>query len=338
MQISRIRIISIVIIALLATLGILSARKQKSANITLASVTIAAVPMIGSSLIYIAHWNNYFRDEGLNVLVVNYSSGKKGVDAVIDGRADFAVASGPPLAVALMQGRKAFIIATMGYSNRVAAIIGRKDRGISKPADLRGKTIAVSPGTNSDYYLDSFLLVHELSRKDVRIVHRDPDQMVEALTGGAVDAVSTVHPHTAVLLRRLGDNAATFLEDWIYNTAFNLVASESMVRDGAATEVRVLRALRKALDYARKNSLQARVIAEKGGRMEPGMLADLWSIFNFDLSLNESLVEYFSTQLDWARTAYFPDRERPNPQDAIDDQALRKADPSAVSLPERRSG
>ncbi len=335
MQASRIRIIFIALTALLVALGIVTARKQKNETITQASITIAAVPMVGSSLIYIAHWNNYFRDEGLNVLVVNYSSGKKTLDALVDGRADFAMASGPSVALSLMRGRKAFIIATMGYSNRIAAIVARKDRGISKPADLSGKTVAVSEGTNSDYYLDSFLLMHEMSRKDVRIVDRNPDQIVEALAGGAVDAVSTVHPYTAALQRRMGDAVVIFLEDWIFNTTFNLVASESMVREGTATELRVLRALRKALDYARKNPSEARVMAEKGGGMEPGSLTDVWTTFNFDVSLNDSLVEYLSAQLDWARTTYFPGMEKPNPLNAIDDRPLRKADPAAVSLAER---
>src|SRR5574337_620581 len=221
MQISRTGIISLVLISLLIMLAVVWARRQKSAAPAQASITIAAVPVIDSSLIYIAHWNNYFRDEGLNVLVVNYSSGKKSLDALIGGQADFAVASGPPVALSLMQGRKAFIIATMGYSN-TAAIVARKDRGILKPEDIHGKTIAVTQGTDSDYYLDSFLLAHKMSRKDVRIVYREPDQMAEALTAAAVDAVSTVHPYTRLLHRRLGGTVVMFPENWIYSALFSL--------------------------------------------------------------------------------------------------------------------
>ncbi len=42
------------------------------------------------------------------------------------------------------------------------AIVARKDSGISAPGDLKGKRIGYTPGTTSDFFLDSMLTASAL--------------------------------------------------------------------------------------------------------------------------------------------------------------------------------
>ena len=71
---------------------------------------------------------------------------------------------------AIMKGEKISIIATIQTSDIGNAILARKDKGILTLGDLKGKKIAATLGTTSDFFLDAILAVNGISRKDVEIV------------------------------------------------------------------------------------------------------------------------------------------------------------------------
>ena len=107
-------------------------------------VTLATVNSYAGSLVPIAQANGYFADEGLGVTIQPHSAGKFALDAALGGQANLATVADIPIMFAAMNGRPVVIVATISMAEKDQGIIGRKDHGVSAPADLKGKRIGVT--------------------------------------------------------------------------------------------------------------------------------------------------------------------------------------------------
>ena len=151
-------------------------------------VTIANIVPPFTVLVDIAQENGYYRKEGLEVAMQKYPYGQLALRALLDGKADFATVAETPIMFEILRGEQIAIIATIQSSNKNIAIIARKDRGIYVPMDLKGRKIAATFGTISEFFMDSFLAVNGIARKDVEAINLTPDQMMVSLTNGDIDA------------------------------------------------------------------------------------------------------------------------------------------------------
>jgi NitT/TauT family transport system substrate-binding protein len=93
-----------------------------------------------------------------------------------------------------MKGEKISIISTIQTSNKSNAIVARKDKGILTPGDLKGRKIAVTLGTVREFFMDAFLAVNGISRKDVKVVDLEPAEMAGALAKGEVCRLCCTRP------------------------------------------------------------------------------------------------------------------------------------------------
>ena len=82
-------------------------------------------------------------------------------------------------------------------------MVGLPNKGISKPADLKGKKIGLPLGTISEFYLGRFLNLNGMNVSDVTIINLPVTQDVTALANGSVDAVVVTRERTKV---RFGHN------------------------------------------------------------------------------------------------------------------------------------
>ncbi len=101
-------------------------------------VTIAYSASPDSALAQVAQAQGYYLKEGLDTVPQKYAYGKVALDAVLEGKADFATVAETPVMFAIMKGEKISIIATIQTSNRNNVIIARKDRGIQAPQGPKG--------------------------------------------------------------------------------------------------------------------------------------------------------------------------------------------------------
>jgi NitT/TauT family transport system substrate-binding protein len=99
-----------------------------------------------------------------------------------------------PLAMKLRQQGAPVKIVYLGHRDGTAMVV-RKDSGIRRIRDLKGKTVAV-PNRFSNQYLIFFkaLLDNQMSVEDVKIVEIAPPDMPAALYAQAVDAITSGEP------------------------------------------------------------------------------------------------------------------------------------------------
>jgi NitT/TauT family transport system substrate-binding protein len=89
-------------------------------------------------------------------------------------------------------------------------MMGRKDRGIFQPGDLKGKRIGIPLGTIAEFFLGRFLTFNSLSLRDVELINLNPSDLTEALADGRVDAVIVWEPWVYGIKERMGDKIASW--------------------------------------------------------------------------------------------------------------------------------
>ncbi len=190
--------------ALLAAPAFLHAQTVEKPKVTIA--------VGGKNLLYylpltIAEQRGYFKDEGLDVSIVDFAGGSRALQAVVGGSADVVSGAfehtvnmqfkGQPMRAFVLQGRAPQIV--LGINPKTMP----NYKGI---ADLKGKKVGVTaPGSSTNVMLNYLLAQAGLKPTDVSVIGVGASQgAVAAMRTGQIDAISNLDP-VITLLQRSGD-------------------------------------------------------------------------------------------------------------------------------------
>jgi len=288
----------------------------------------------GSSLIMIAEEQGLFTQQGLDVTVKEYPSGKRSLEeGIFVGEVDVAHTAETPIVFNSFERQDFSIVATIGSSDNAPRIIARKDQTIQKPGDLRGKRIATQEVSSVHFFLHLFLVKYGLSEKDVNLSFKKAEDLPAALARGEIDAFSMREPFISEASTLLGDNAVIFAEPGLYLKTFNLVASNSMIKDKPEVISRILLALIQAEEFAKNHPDQAiKIVSNKLG-VEESVIAALWPGLDLGVSLDQSLLLSLEDEARWVIESELTDRtEVPNHLDFIYPDGLEAVKPEAVTI------
>lgn len=263
-------------------------------------LVIAGINSPDKGAIFVALAKAYFAHEGLDVTFQPYPSGKDALNAVLEGKADLGIAAEIPIMFAGLRGEKVTVVATIAASDKNTMLIARKDRGISSPGDLKGKKIGVPLGTSGQFFVDIFLTSHRIPRESVSVVNLKPEELVDALVKGDVDAISTWNPHDYRARKELGDKALAFYGEGIYRTTVDIVAAQTFVKEKPETVKRVLRALVSASNFMVQNPQESIQIMAEQTKMDKEAIGDSWNQYSFAVTLDQSLLTTLEDQARWA--------------------------------------
>ncbi|MEF7614255.1 ABC transporter substrate-binding protein [Aquincola sp. MAHUQ-54] len=166
----------------------------------------------GKNLLYylpltVAEQLGYFKDEGLEVSIVDFAGGSQALRAVVGGSAD--VVSGAFEHTINMQTKgqrlRAFVL--QGRAPQIVLGVNPKTMPNFKTvADLKGKKIGVTaPGSSTNVMTNFVLAKAGLKPSDVSIIGVGATQgAVAAMRSGQIDAISNLDP-VITLLQRSGD-------------------------------------------------------------------------------------------------------------------------------------
>jgi sulfonate transport system substrate-binding protein len=296
-------------------------------------VTIAHATAPNSAIVHIAFVKGYFTEEGLEATPQPYVYGKQTLDAVIEGKADLGTVSDTPIMFAIMGGRKIMVLSVIQTSYKNEAIVARRDRGITKPADLRGKKIGVTLGTACDFFTHIFLEAHGIERTQVKIIDMKPEEIPSALRAGRIDAACIWNPLLTLARNELGDKEIVFYGESLFTETFCLTAGQDFVMQHPETIRKVLRALIKAENFIREQPAEARRIAAEFAKMDRAILDEIWGDFNFRVALDQSLLVDLEDLTRWAiDSGLTKRRDVPNYLDFIYIDGLKAVKPEAVRI------
>ena len=271
-----------------------------------------------------------FSEEGVDVTLVSFPTGKLCLDAVIGGNADIATVAGTPIMHAAFANQPIALVATIHRSRENTFVVARKDRGISSPGDLKGKTVGVPFGTNAEYALDAFLTKQAVRRGDLKLINLSPPEMIGPLTRGDVTAVAAWEPHAGRSLRALGPNGVRFSFADVYEETYNLVTRSALVALRLETLAKVLKAVDRAVAYMKEHPDEAIDIVARRIGMEKDELTTIWPIYRFGVDLRASLVEMLTAQARGASERGQQSGPIPDMRAVVNGAPLRRVSPQLV--------
>jgi sulfonate transport system substrate-binding protein len=189
-----------------------------------------------------------FAKDGINIVWVQSAGSNKALEFLNAGSIDFGSTAGSAALVARINGNP--IKSIYVYSRpEWTALVTTKDSKISGIADLKGKRVAVTRGTDPHIFLVRALLGAGLSEKDIHeVLLQHPDGKT-ALIRGDVDAWAGLDPMMAQA--EIEDGAKLFYRNADANTWGILNVREQFLKDYPDIVRRVLA----TYEVARKESL-----------------------------------------------------------------------------------
>ena len=161
----------------------------------------------GKNLFYylpltIAERKGFFKEEGVNVEIIDFAGGSKALQAVVGGSAD--VVSGAYEHTISLQGKKQFFTAFVQQARApqiVLAVSTKTMPNYTSIADLKGKKIGVTAPGSSTNMVASFVLDGAgLKSTDVSFVGVGAGAgAVAAMRAGQIDAISNLDPVISTL-------------------------------------------------------------------------------------------------------------------------------------------
>ena len=288
-------------------------------------ITVAAIPA------YVAAEKGYWAQEGLNVKPQMFSAGRLALDALLSGNAQVMSVSETPLVHAIMQGHAIYIVTTV-TRHQETKFIGRRDHGLSRAEDLKGKTLATLPGTNSDYFMYSFLQAHHIDKGDVRIVSLQPPDMVSALVRGDIDGYFAWEPHIYYAQQQLGTNALIIGPDNLYHGRHCVAMNEDFVKEHPDIVVKLLNGLIKAEDFVRAHPDEAKAIVAKYTNTNVAVIDSLWSEYDVRVELRQELLDILATEARWIASQSGSTAAIPELKSHVYTAGLSKVRPESVTI------
>jgi NitT/TauT family transport system substrate-binding protein len=296
-------------------------------------VTIATTEYVGSCPIFVAHHEGHFTREGLLVAIQPHSTGKAALHSALERQADLASMLDIPFMFAAMNGQPVSTVATISTTEKGQGIVGRRDRGITTPASLKGKRIGVALGTSGHFLLDAFLIRERLSASEVTVRDVKPEHISKAMANGDIDAASTWEPYVGTLSEELGANGVTFSGAGVYDSVFIVGGTRDYVVSHPETIKKVLRALVRGARFCKDAPDAAREIVAKAMQTDATKLKALWASYRFNIALDQSLVLALEDETRWAIKNKLTARtDMPNYLNYLYLDALEAVTPAAVTV------
>ena len=202
-----------------------------------------------------AYFYEKFAPPGYTVEVIPFESPTDGKNAVLTGTVDTCIHGIAAFLLGAAAGEPVVIVANA--NNRGMAVMAGVNTDIKTIKDLRGKKVAIWPGSTQEAVILERLRMEGMSIKDIQPIRLQFSDHPAALARGDVDAYVGAEPAAGISLA----NGTGRLVEYPYSTPIGplnmiLSASEKAVKDNPERIKLIVDMHRQAIDYAMANPAQ----------------------------------------------------------------------------------
>lgn len=249
---------------LLAGCGLNAQAPAAAAPATSVSVQLSWIHTIEWAGFYVADDQGYYADEGLAVNLIAGGEDAQGnyinaIETVLDGRADFGVASGGNLLQARANNAPLVAIASI-YQRHPLGFTSLAEKQIAGPRDLIGKTVQLSPDSN--LLFQAMLNAQGIDPALIKIEERT-DFTIAPLIDGKADVIDTFVTNEIVTYRLKGYAVNNILpvEYGVEEYPNVIFTTEKMIAERPDLVERFLRATIQGMQSAIANPQQPGALA-----------------------------------------------------------------------------
>lgn len=134
---------------------------------------------------------------GYKVVFKQFQNGSAEMEALASGNIDYARTGDTPPVTALASGSNITFVAAGSSKAKGSGIVATKSSGIKSISDLKGKKIAYTSNTSSQYMIMQVLKKAGLSTSDVTLVDMSQSDASVAFSKGKIDAWTNWDPYTS---------------------------------------------------------------------------------------------------------------------------------------------
>lgn len=284
-----------------------------------------------SALLVLAEQQGFLKAHGLDAEVRAFPSNGDAASAMLAG--DTAGAIGSSSIVNSLLGRDADIkdIALVSRSPRDAKVVVTSD--VTKPADLKGKKVAVVAGTSSELGMTLYLKQGGLTLNDVQVVKADAPEVVAVMARGDAQAFYLWEPFPSKALQTMGDKLKVMAvaEDLGNQGTLHQLLSGKFMAANPDAAPRLIAAYLDAEKFWKENPQKSTEILAEQNKLP---LADTKSALDasvfeirFDDYITTELRDDATWQVGGGRLKAVPAYSK-----VLDPSYLKKADPNRVTL------
>lgn len=154
---------------------------------------------------FIAVDQGLFKKHGLDVDLTVGSSGAESNELLASGRVDGGTLGLGPSVISWAIGLKLVPVVKYRDGAEVYSIIARNDSGINSIADLAGKRVAVTKGTDPETAFILALRAHGIEYSEVNVLDVRWADQPALLDRGDIDAANANEPFGSIMLKTMGD-------------------------------------------------------------------------------------------------------------------------------------
>ncbi len=264
------------------------------------SIVMAYSPFESTALVWIALERGQFRENALAITPRAYDTGVGSLDGLLNGEADIAVGANEfPLVGRAFQKASISSVGCIAKSDFVY-LVARRDRGIQKVSDLKGKRVGTTFRTIAEFYLARFLMLNGMTTRDITLANvRTPTEWVSAVVDGDIDAIATAQPYANLAIDGLGANAIAWSAQSSMPLYTQVISKNEWIAQHPDVVERFLRALAQAEEYAIRHPDEAKAIVQKSLNLDAAYMDTVWSQNQFFLSLDQSLILAMEDEARW---------------------------------------
>lgn len=215
-------------------------------------IAMGYIPNVQFAPYYLAQELGYFSDEGLDV-EFDYGWATDIMSLVAKGEIQFGISDGDQVIIARDKGVPVKAVYAM-YVKYPIAVVSKKEKGITTPAMLIGKTIGVPAPYGSNYIGLRLLLASvglEISDVNIQVIGYT---QVESLVSGKVDAVTVFVNNEPFVLKDMGiDINIIPVYQITPMVSAAIITSDTLIEKNPDLVERFIRAVSNASYYALEN-------------------------------------------------------------------------------------
>ena len=284
------------------------------------------------SLLYIAREKGLFKRHGIDISFEHYQAGAYAVDGLLAGKIDAAVASEFVLAFQALKQPDLRTIGTVSASDSIE-MTARRDRGIEKPEDLRGKRIGVSKGTNAEFFLNTFLSLNGIHATEVQRVYLKPADIATALEEDKIDAAINLFSFQEAVKKNFGGRVLCWPAQGGQDFFFLLITKEELIKVRPRAIIGLLEGVLEAEAFIKNHEKEALDIVAHTLGLAPERVKTTWAKTRFRVRLDQELLTLMEDEARWAIRNKLVDVEKvPNYFNFLYLEGLGKIKPDAVTI------